>query len=273
MNRVGITIGGFRGRRGRPLARPRRARRSPRLVLTTLASVVTVLGLAGAAAWWTLTSPAFAISRVETGPYRFSVQAEVDQVLRSFLGRNIWTLDQLEVVTAFADLPWVRSVHLRRRVPDTLIVELDEWRPLLCVAFDDHAPDRVLIADGRLLPWPDHLQPPGLPVLVGVTAHPDTSTGEVALAPEVAVDVLAALDALAVTGFEAAYPVDFLRLTPGGMVLELERRAGRVILGRGDYAPRLQRYLLARDRVPAGSTVDLRFADRITFETPVSAAD
>jgi len=194
-------------------------------------------------------------------------------VLRSFLGRNIWTLELQEVATAFADLPWVRSVHLRRRVPEFLTVELTEWRPLLSVAVGDGAPDRVLIADGRLLPWPEHLQPPGLPVLVGAPVRQDEAAGDVALEAEVADDVLAALDALVATGFEAAYPVDFLRLTSRGMVLELERRAGRVILGRGEYAPRLQRYLLARDRVPAGSTVDLRFADRITFETPVSAAD
>lgn len=273
MNRAGIAIGGFRGRRGRSLARLRRARRPRRVIVTTLAAVLSTLGLAGAGTWWTLTSPSFAISRVESGPYRFSVQAEVDAVLRSFLGRNIWTLELQEVSAAFADLPWVRSVHLRRRVPQTLTVELDEWRPLLSVAVGDGAPDQVLIADGRLLSWPDHLQPPGLPVLVGAPLQPGVAEGGQALDPEVAAAVLAAIDALVVTGFEAAYPVDFLRLTPLGLVLELERRAGRVVLGRGDYAPRLQRFLLARDRVPAGSTVDLRFADRITFETPASAVD
>lgn len=272
MNRVGIAIGGFRGRRGRPLARPRRARRSRRAMLLTSATVAAVLGLATAGAWWLLTSPAFAISRVESGPYRFSAQQDVDGALRLFLGRNIWTLDQDEVAGAFVSLPWVRSVHLRRRVPDTLAVELTEWRPLVSVAVGGDASTWVMIGDGRLLPWPDHLQPPGLPVLVGAdvaVAGPDGTR----LGDGEAERIAAALDALVATGFEAAYPVDFLRLTADGLVLELERQAGRVILGRDQYASRLQRYLLARDRVPRGATVDLRFADRITYETPESATD
>lgn len=272
MNRVGIAIGGFRGRRGQPLARPRRARRSRRTIVVASASVVAALGLAAAGAWWLLTSPAFAISRVESGPYRFSAQQEVDGALRLFLGRNIWTLDHAEVAEAFAALPWVRTVHLRRRVPDALAVELAEWRPLVSVAVGDDADGWVMVGDGRLLPWPEHLQPPGLPVLVGADVEVDGPEGT-RLADGVADDITAALDALVVTGFEAAYPVDFLRLTARGLVLELERQAGRVILGREQYVSRLHRYLLARDRVPHGATVDLRFADRITYETPVSATD
>ncbi|MEZ4388450.1 MAG: FtsQ-type POTRA domain-containing protein [Candidatus Krumholzibacteriia bacterium] len=226
--------------------------------------------LLAAGAWWLLTSPRFAVARVESGPYRFTTQADLDLALRSALGHNIWTLGTADLAAACARLPWVRAVHLRRRVPDTVTVELEEWRPLVGVASARSADLEVLIGDGRVLPWPAHLQPPGLPVLVGAAldrsdpAAPRLDAGTV-------VPVMAVLDALVATGFEAAYPVDFIRLTDRGVVLELERRGGSLVLGDEEFAPRLRRYLLARDRIPSGAHVDLRFQDRITFETPQSA--
>ncbi len=273
MNRAGVAIGGFRGQRGRGLARPRRAPRSRRVLVVALIATGLGLALIVWGGWWLRHSPTFAVSRVESGPYRFSRQADVDAALRTALDRNIWTLPVDEVTAAFAALPWVRAVTLRRRIPETVAVDLQEWRPLVSLPVAAAAAQLVLVGDGRLLRWPDHLQPPGLPVLVGATVAGEGAADQQRLDAATVSEVMAVLEALVATGFEAAYPVDFLRLTPEGVVLELERRAGTLVLGREQFQPRLRRYLLARDRIPFGARVDLRFAERITFEAPPAAAD
>jgi len=269
VRRSGVAIGGYRNSRGRSLARTRRAPRSRRALIVTMAVVAVSLALLIWGGWWLLTSPEFAIARVESGAYRFSSREEIDSVMRGALGRNIWTLDTGDLGQAFEDLPWVRSVHLRRRVPDTVALELEEWRPLLTVARSGDEVPLILVADGRVLRLPAHLPPPGLPVLVGAAVAPDT-TAVLRLAGSAAEQTMLLLSALSATGFESAFPVDFVRVEPEGMVLELAQRAGRLRLGREDFDPRLRRYLLARDRIPHGATVDLRFADRITFEPPAA---
>jgi hypothetical protein len=223
--------------------------------------------LLAAGLWWMLTAPTFAVTRVQSGPYRFSGQEEVDTALRVALGRNIWLLRARDVREACAHLPWLREIHVSRRVPDTVQVELVEWRPLLGVAeagrADGH--ELVLIGDGRVLPMPDHLEAPALPLLVDARIIEDDH-GVRRLESQLADRIDALLLALGETGFEASCPVDFVRTTPTGVTLELARQAGRVHLGREEFTERLTRYLLARERIPHGAEVDLRFADRITFQ-------
>lgn len=268
MKRDAVVIGGHRGARGSSLARQRREPRSRWAVAATIGSVSVLVCLVCGGGWWLLTAPTFAVSQVESGPYRFSRQADVDMALRTALGANIWRLKSDDVSTAFDTLPWVRSVNLRRRIPDTVRVELTEWRPLLAVAPDpDHDPGLVLVGDGRVLEFPRHLPEPSLPLLMGCALQRGED-GATRLDPTLwpLVDQLVA--ALAATGLESVCPIDFVRATPRGLELVLQRHAGRLTLGREDLEARLQRYLLARSRIPHGATVDLRFADRVTFEPP-----
>jgi hypothetical protein len=263
-----LTIGASGARRGGATARRRRARRPRRQVILRWSLIITVLLVLSGGAVWLLTSPVFGVVRVESGRYRYSSQDAVQTALSRVLGRNIWRLSHGDVSAACADLPWVRDIRLQRRLPSTVMVELVEWRPLLGVARPEDADGSwVLLADGRVLEAPPHLEVPGLPVLVGADVIIDDA-GHQRLASPVDDVVLGLLRALEETGLESATPVDFVRITPDGYVVELQRRAGSLLLGHGDFAGRLSRYLLARDSIPFGASVDLRFADRITFVPP-----
>ena len=174
------------------------------------------------------------------------------------------------MAATFERLPWVREVRLQRRIPDTVTVELTEWRPLLAVS-DPEIPgrERLLVGDGRVLDLPAHLDAPGLPLLVGgrLETAPDGAARLVQPTPD---DLLTLVAALESSGLESRCPVDFVRATPEGFVLVLQGRAGTLLLGHTDFAARLGRFLIARDRLPDGAAVDLRFEDRITFEPPRS---
>jgi len=263
-----LVIGEYRGARGRDLAAPRRERPSRRrLVLQSLVIVALAAGL-GLGMYWLLTSPVFAVSRIQTGRYRYSERAAVEAALSRCLGRNIWTLSRHDVAAACRALPWVSAVYVRRRIPDTVTVELTEWRPLLGVADPlTGESDKVLAADGRILQVPPHLTVPALPLLVDCRLA-TYGVGRWQLADQDPGRVLALVAALETTGVESACPVDFVRWTDRGFEIILQGGAGSLVLGTEDFPARLARFLLARDRLPVGAAVDLRFADRITFEPP-----
>ena len=263
-----LVIGTYRAPRGRRLASPVRTRRCVVRSILRCAAVLVLLGLLAAGGNWLLTAPFFAVSRVETGPYRFSNRLDVEAALSACLNRNIWSLTRRDAVAACGALAWVREVKLERRLPGTVMLELVEWQPLLAVPADDGGPDvYYLIGDGRLLALPQHLRPPVLPLLVGGRLQ-RTQGPEARLAAADPIQVLAVVEALNSTGLESACPVDFVRLTPEGFVLVLQGRCGSLLLGHEDFEIRLARYLLARSGIPEGSIVDLRFEDRITVVPP-----
>jgi hypothetical protein len=244
--------------------RPRR--RPPRRLVVLRASLagVTVLAL-GAAAWWLLTSPTFAVARVESGPYRYTDEDDLRAAFVRCLGRNIWTLAAADVRQNCAGLPWVRDLVVHRQLPGTVTVAFQEWRPILAVpAASAGGAPRLLLENGRVLDQPVHLDPPGLPLLIDapLAEHPDG--GWMLLDPDASC-VLALADALAATGFEAAAPVDFVLCRPEGFQVVLQSNQGRLQVGRERFRERFERFLLTRGKVPAGAQVDLRFRDRVSF--------
>lgn len=253
---------GFAVRRG---ANRRRGTLLRRLILGAVLFVV----LAGGLLWLDRTGT-FSIARVETGTYRFTDATALESRLEVFLGRRLWLVRDEKVAAVLADLPWVREVVVRRRLPATLKLDLAEWRPLVAVAAADPADGpRVLLGDGRVVPFPGHLPPPALPVLVGVATVVD-SLGRDRLEPGRAGAVTDLLDAVEAVGLETACPVDFLVARDDGYGIVLQEGEGTLLVGREDFAARLERYLVAREHLEMGLEVDLRFGDRVTVRRPGS---
>ena len=252
----------FASRRTAPRSRKR-------LLLRSAVAVCVVAALAGGAIWLS-TSDMFRVVRVESGSYRFTDEEELQAVLSGFLGRNLWTLSNDEVAAALADLPWVRDVRVRRRLPALLVVDFREWRPLLEVAGEGNeagAGARVLVADGRVLPFPAHLVLAGLPVLTGVACEIDTTGATVLAAPQ-AESLLALLEAVEESGLESVCPVDFVVARPEGFAIVLQGDLGRLLVGREEFRERLDRYMEAHEHLESGLIVDLRFRDRVTCRRP-----
>lgn len=249
-------------------------RRAPRRrgpLLLRLGLLLLAAALLAALGWWLLTAELFAVTRVETGAYRFTSQAQLETALGSLLGRNIWRVQQADAAAALGHLPWIDELRLARRLPGTLTVEFTEWRPLLAVEpADPRGSDpelQVLVGDGRVLAFPSRLPAAGLPVLVGVKA-PRDSLGTRRLAGAQLPQVLELLAAIESTGLETAVPVDFLVARTEGFAIVLQDGRGTLLVGREEFADRLQRYMVGRDHLEPGLEVDLRFRDKITVRRP-----
>jgi len=261
-SRSARVLPGRKGEAAAPLARRRRSRTGKRRWLSPLLAGLGTAALA-AGVWWMLTAPVFRVAVVETSRYRFTDRDTLDGHLRDWLARdmNIWTLDGESLCREIEALPWVRRARIGRRLPATLKLDIWEWRPLLLLPDGEGGGvrERALVQNGATLPLPAHLPPPDLPLLVdeaGASVR-DADTAE---------RLLGLLAAVGETGLETACEVDFILREPRGLVVVLAGNRGRLLVGREDFAVRLQRYLDVSDRVPSGAELDLRFERQVYIE-------
>jgi cell division septal protein FtsQ len=240
-----------------PAGRQARGSRLRLLVLAAVAAAAVGLG------WWLTDAGVFAVRTVATGGYRYTDETALGDALRPLLGRNLWAVDRGAVAAALAPLPWVRDVSVRRNLPADVQVDFREWRPLLALEAADDAPLQVLVEDGRVLAFPPQLPAPDLPVLVGVAARRGED-GVVRLAAEAAGQVLDLMQAAGAAGLESVGALDFVVARPEGFAIVLQGRRGSILVGREDFAARLERYVILCSTPEAGQDVDPAIAAAAT---------
>jgi hypothetical protein len=237
--------------------------------------VVLFLAVVGGGGWWFSTTDTFRVSRVESGAYRFTSPVELESVLDEVLGQNIWRVSQESVQALLSDLPWLRDLRLHRRLPGTIQIDFREWRPLLEVrnaAASGGDAALVLVEDGRVLEFPSHVTLAGLPVLVGVELFREGDSATCRLDSSTTSNLLELVSAFKEAGLEGHCPVDFIVARDEGYGIVLQDGQGSLLIGREDFAQRLNRYMDARSHLDPGLEVDLRFAERIITRNP-SAGD
>ncbi len=249
----------------------RTSRRSRTRLVLKVGAGIGVLAAAGLGVWWLLTSPTFAVARVESGAYRFTSQMELETALAEFLGRNIWTLSTDEIADRLADLPWVRDLRVRRSLPNTIEVDFREWRPLWQMSEIRGAGTRslrplVLIEDGRILEFPAKVVMAGLPVLIGVPAVREGEGGVLRVDSNHMNQIMELISAMEDAGLESVSPVDFIVARDEGYAIVLQDKRGILMVGREEFSDRLNRYMTARDHLDPGLEIDLRFKDRLTVK-------
>jgi cell division protein FtsQ len=194
-----------------------------------------------------------AIARVEVEgtvrlePAQVRVWAEIPK------RTGLWALAPEPIVARLERRAWINTVFVRKRFPNTLVIEVVERIPTAVAQTERGA---VLIdAEGAVLE-PTRLDT-GFPLVVGASLKRPEGLA-------VAADLLAGLHAVDSTVFRAADVVvdvtavrDPIVRLPGG---------SRVRFGEGDYAAKWRRYLAIHvdvvARVPGARLVDVRFHDR-----------
>lgn len=96
----------------------------------TLAAIA-ACGLAWAAVTWLVQQPSFAFRDVVVStPLERTNSAHLEAMIRDELTGTFFTMDLDRAKTVLTQVPWVRSVALRRLWPDRLEVTVDEHAPL-----------------------------------------------------------------------------------------------------------------------------------------------
>lgn len=250
--------------RRRPLL-PRRRRRSMLLaLLRPLATALAVVALPLALATWVVTSPRFALRRLEVEGTGRVAEPGVRRSLSPLFGENLVTLPFSAVASLVAQNPWVASVEMEKDLPDGLKLRLAERRAVCLVLAAGGALAYADLEGRSIAPVPAGERPAGMLVVRGATP----GSGGVARALGVAGDLsranadwAASLEEVEVLGEE-----DF-RLRTRSLPFPLYVRSRHV----RSKVPILEQLLpeLGR-RYTAFEAIDLRFSRRIVVEPAVA---
>jgi cell division protein FtsQ len=116
-------------------------RNQRRLLLQRLLGIAANAAVAGlfiaAVAWVYFTAQRdarFAIHHVDTLGIRHTSQAEVDRVMSRYVGQNLFQTDLERLRREIAALPWIASVAIEKRLPDSVTLHVTEREPVALVA-------------------------------------------------------------------------------------------------------------------------------------------
>jgi len=230
------------------------------LALHTAIAIVVLLA-AGRAFQQLSKSHALELERVELRGIARAAEPQIRRALDGFVGRNLMEIDLDDVAEVARQDVWVSDVQVRRMLPDTLCIELDERSPSALALIDgtpfvidsDGAPVGVVGPDL----WED------LPILTGLD---DLDPGERAARLAFGIEVLERLRSLSPS---FADDISELNLSSGDRIVVRTVVPGpRLLLDPLHVERNIRRWLNHRDGIESrtGGTdyVDLRWRDRIT---------
>ncbi|HEY8570096.1 cell division protein FtsQ/DivIB [Microbulbifer sp.] len=164
--------------KGKPALRGARALPDPnaeppvrplRVVLLSVLLLAVAAGIGYGARWLWQQVPTAELSRVDAledvrvkAPFRAVTEREVEEILLPYLRRGFFSLDIDGMRAALLSNPWIVNASVSRRWPNGVDVVVDEAEPLAI-----WGGDRLLIANGELLPRPENLKDLRLPELAG----------------------------------------------------------------------------------------------------------
>ena len=137
--------------------------------LRTLAAAAlsAALSLGAWQAWrWATASPAFALNEI-----KFSGLLHAQELIRRsglVLGENLFRVDLPRVARAMESHPWVESALLTRRLPGTLVVNIEEHHPAALVQLGEKSM-YVLDEEGRLFKRAAAEDGLDLPIVTGLS--------------------------------------------------------------------------------------------------------
>ncbi len=246
----------------RPKTRARaRATRRGRIGRLTLSLQVLGIGVLSSAALWMVyarvtTSTYLKVAHIEVhGNSRLSV-GEVRELLGPAVGTNILCLDIERLKGRLAASPWVATARVRRSLPDTLTVEIQERMPLALAELD-----RLYLMDsgGVLIDiYGPRTAGFDLPVVRGLKGLDAEARAERAARAGALLDDLGDL----------AGEVSEVAVDEGGELRVVLRSGGEVLrLANPPYRSRFATFLQLRkelaQRCPRAAYFDLRFHSRI----------
>jgi len=250
-----------------PFRRPRaavRVRRRSRWLrwLAPFSKAVVLVATPVGAALWLLSSPTFALSRIEVSGNRFVDATWVESALAPLAGENLVRLSLPAVEKVVRGNPWVADVVLEKRLPGRLAITVRERQPaaLLRTAIGL----MVLDAAGTpIAPWEPRFGAEDLLLVsVGATTTVDLG-GAIAIAAELG--RVSPAWASTLSEVEILADDDF-RLYLGALPFPLLVHSGTL----AERLPTLAALLPELERrYPALAAVDLRFDRRIVFQPQV----
>jgi cell division protein FtsQ len=209
-------------------------------VLKILAGVTTVLALAGGVGWglyrFAVTSPHFGLARITVEGSARRSDATIIERAGLRLGQNVFRIDLAAAERRLLEDPWIRTIRLRRELPDGLRIELSEREAQAIAVIGE----RLYLVTPEGLPFKElgSEDPDDRPFVTGVSEanmarDPARERDRIAKALE----MLRQYERLPTSRVHPPQEVHITR--PGQLVLTVGRSGITLYLGRGPWRKRL----------------------------------
>jgi cell division protein FtsQ len=204
-------------------------------VLAVLACAAALVASAYFGHGWALTSPTFALHTLSFHGQSRATEGELTRLSGLAAGQNLFQLDLPGLAKAMSAHPWIRSVDLRRQLPNALVVVVSEHEPVAMVSLGD-----LYLLDREGEPF-KKVQPGegvDLPLISGLdrdayVADPQKSAARLR-------DALGMISAYEASDRAAGPKLSEVRLESDGFTL-ITARGVEVHLGAGETADQLAR--------------------------------
>ncbi|MEZ4227413.1 MAG: FtsQ-type POTRA domain-containing protein [Polyangiaceae bacterium] len=222
-----------------------------------LSGVLLVVGISVAVAWgahrYALTTPRFAIRKVEVQGTSKRSDDQILALMQTKVGDNIFALDTALAEQRVIQDPWIKEVKITRDLPGTLRVELKERSPAALASIGDQI--YLVTRGGEPFKVMEDGDPFDLPVITGITPtgvanHRQREVERMASA----IEVLRHWERI---DLSKTYPAQEVNLTPAGdAVLSVGKNGVALHLGPGPWRKKLlmaERVMLrmsAKGRMP-----------------------
>lgn len=153
----------------------RRLKQVERVLLSML---VVVVGLAALYGLYRLVFMGFAfgVKRIEVeGNWRMLEAAEIAKLSGVEAGDNLFWISVEEIHDRLDDEPWIKEVAVRRRLPGTLCIYVEEYDPAAIVASNDFY---FVDGDGKLIKRVGLGERKDLPVISGLAVSSEGKMGD-----------------------------------------------------------------------------------------------
>lgn len=257
---AGQQVGRTRRRRRRAPAVGKVVRRS--VVVLLLAAIPAVVGAAG---WWILTSPRFAVKRVDVRGAQLVSAQHILEAAQIPPGRSLFFLDPRRIARLVETLPAVQRAEVIRDLPDRVTILVEERKPFTLV----HAGRLHWIDEsGYVLGRESQAVTPPTPVISGLS---EAELLSMRAAPNgKARDAIRLIKALLRSGSALAGEISEIDMHDGDGPVLYTVNGVEVRLGAEEWEERLARLegVLAQQTARDGHirTVDLRFRDQVVLQ-------
>lgn len=217
-------------------ARRQRLLNGGKIALGLVLVLGTAAGTALGAYRFAVTSPRFALSSLEVSNSRRLSDVALARAAGIGEQANIFSIDLQAAEQKLLEDPWVRTVHMVRKLPDTLVVDLVEREAVALAALDG----QVFLVDAAGEPFKRWSagDPHDLPLITGIGLEQIAGDRSQALsATNTALEVLEHYARLPVSKLHKAQEV---HLSPDGSVILTVGSAGVALhLGKGPWPRKL----------------------------------
>jgi len=123
--------------RRRRFVAPHRRRSLLLMLARPFLTALLLVGLPVAGGAWVITSPRFLLSNIVISGTSRVQPAEVGEALRPLKGKHLLLVSLADVESRLSQNRWIEGANLRKRMPDKLVVEVLERRPVALLRRDE----------------------------------------------------------------------------------------------------------------------------------------